>query len=182
MNTNYWGQIFFGGKIFTAAGLLNIRMSAYRKMFDIGENCVFSSGVLFKTDSTIKNASLKIGDRVKISFDVDIDYTGGLVIEEEVEFTRDIIVLTHHHKRHTDRESSYEYYIGGEYSDLDIVQTPLIIRKGAFIGARAIILPGVSSIGKYAIVGAGSVVTKEVPDYTMVAGNPARIVKQNTDE
>ena len=45
------------------------------------------------------------------------------------------------------------------------------------IGAGATILPGVS-VGKYAIVGAGSVVTKDVPDYTVVVGNPAKTVKK----
>lgn len=48
------------------------------------------------------------------------------------------------------------------------------IRKGASIGANATILPGIV-IGKYAMVGAGSVVTKDVPPYAIVAGNPARI-------
>lgn len=48
-----------------------------------------------------------------------------------------------------------------------------IIREGASIGANATIVCG-HNIGKYAFIGAGSVVTKEVPDYTMVVGNPAR--------
>ena len=54
---------------------------------------------------------------------------------------------------------------------------PVLIRQGAWIGAGATILPGVS-VGKYAIVGAESVVTKDVPDYTVVVGNPAKTVKK----
>lgn len=50
-----------------------------------------------------------------------------------------------------------------------------VIRKGASIGANATILPGLS-IGQYAMVGAGTVVTKDVPPYAIVVGNPARIV------
>lgn len=52
---------------------------------------------------------------------------------------------------------------------------PIVIEDDVFIGARAIILKGVT-IGKGSVVGAGSVVTKSVPPYSVVAGNPARIV------
>ena len=45
------------------------------------------------------------------------------------------------------------------------------------IGARAIILPGRKRIGKGVIIGAGSVVTKDIPDYAIVGGNPARVIK-----
>ena len=53
---------------------------------------------------------------------------------------------------------------------------PILIKKGAWIGAGATILPGVS-IGKYAIVGAASVVSKDVNDYEVVVGNPARVIR-----
>ncbi len=52
------------------------------------------------------------------------------------------------------------------------------IGKGCFIGARSIILPGVT-IGDHVIVGAGSVVTKDVKSNCIVAGNPAKIIKEN---
>jgi acetyltransferase-like isoleucine patch superfamily enzyme len=52
----------------------------------------------------------------------------------------------------------------------------IIIKKGAWIGAGASILPGVT-VGKYAIVGAGAIVTKDVPDYAVVVGIPAKVVK-----
>ena len=51
-----------------------------------------------------------------------------------------------------------------------------IIKKGAWIGAGSSILPGVT-VGKYAIVGASAVVTKDVPDYAVVVGNPAKVIK-----
>ena len=53
---------------------------------------------------------------------------------------------------------------------------PILIKKGAWIGAGATILPGIC-VGAHAIVGAASVVTKDVPDYAVVVGNPARVVK-----
>ena len=53
---------------------------------------------------------------------------------------------------------------------------PVLIQKGAWIGAGAYIMPGVS-VGKYAIVAAAAVVTKDVPDYAVVAGTPARVIR-----
>ena len=56
---------------------------------------------------------------------------------------------------------------------LQLITKPITIGKNTFIGARAMILPGVS-IGNQAIVGAMSVLSKDVPDYQIVAGNPAK--------
>lgn len=74
---------------------------------------------------------------------------------------------------------------GHEYSRLDIPmghqpdlpRTPLNIDDDVWIGARVMILPGCKHIGKGVIVGAGSVVTKDIPDFAIVGGNPARIIK-----
>ena len=56
-------------------------------------------------------------------------------------------------------------------------KTPLDISSDVWIGARAIILPGCKRIGHGAIIGAGSVVTKDVPDYAIMGGNPAKVIK-----
>lgn len=53
---------------------------------------------------------------------------------------------------------------------------PVLLKKNSWIGAGAIILPGVT-VGENSIVGAGSVVTKDVPDNTIVVGNPAKVVR-----
>ena len=61
--------------------------------------------------------------------------------------------------------------------DRDIITCkPVRICRGAWIGAGSTILPGVT-VGKYAIVGAAAVVTKDVPDYAVAVGNPARVIK-----
>lgn len=57
---------------------------------------------------------------------------------------------------------------------------PVIVEEGCWVGANAILLPGVR-IGRNAVVGAGSVVTKSVSDHTVVAGNPARVIKRLLD-
>lgn len=66
---------------------------------------------------------------------------------------------------------------------IPIIKQPLLpkgkvlIKKGAFIGINVVVMPGVT-IGKNSVVGASSVVVKDVPDYTVVAGNPAKNIKQ----
>jgi acetyltransferase-like isoleucine patch superfamily enzyme len=53
---------------------------------------------------------------------------------------------------------------------------PIVVEQGAWIGIRAVILPGVR-IGQGAIVGAGAVVTRDIPEYAIAAGNPAKVVR-----
>jgi len=67
--------------------------------------------------------------------------------------------------------------------DRRVVYIPTRVKQGASIGSNATIVAGVV-IGRYAVVGAGAVVTKDIPDFTVAAGNPARVTRQfaNRDE
>lgn len=87
---------------------------------------------------------------------------GGIEIEEDVMIASNAQLITNNH-------DFYERMI--------LTCKPIHIKKGAWIGAGATILPGVT-VGKYAIVGAASVVSKDVDDYAMVVGNPARKIKE----
>ena len=64
----------------------------------------------------------------------------------------------------------------------DYEPTPLYIAGDVWIGARVIVLPGCKKIGHGAVIGAGSVVTKDVPDWAVVGGNPARIIRLRKNE
>ena len=81
--------------------------------------------------------------------------------------------------------SGVHFYVSNHrYSDTSIPiynqghfpSKSIVVKTGSWIGANAIILPGVT-IGKNSVVGAGSVVTKDVPDYTIAVGNPAHVIK-----
>lgn len=125
----------------------------------IGEYCYVGE------NSKIWSAeSIFIGDRVLIAHNVNIHDNISHPLDSK--------------ERHYD----YKRIIGHpeENTELyDLVTKPVVIKNDAWIGLNVIILKGVT-IGEGAIVGAGSVVTKDVPDYAVVAGNPARIIKTTT--
>ena len=104
---------------------------------------------------------LEIGDNVFINTNLLAMSRGGIKIEDNVMFAANVQLLSNNH-------DPYERQI--------LTCQPIHIKEGAWIGAGATILPGVT-IGKQAIVGASSVVTKDVPDYGVVVGNPAKHLK-----
>ena len=85
----------------------------------------------------------------------------------------EVLIYTRNH-RHDDTEKPMATQGFGDLK-------PVVIEDDVWIGARAIILPGVT-IGKGSIVGAGAVVAKSIPPYSVAVGNPARVVKTRTDE
>ena len=95
-----------------------------------------------------------------------LDYSGELIIEDNVGIASGVIIETHHR--------DLEAKIQGK--DVNI-PTKLLIRKNAYIGARAIILDSCNYIGVNARIGAGAVVTKDVPDNSVVVGVPGKVVK-----
>jgi acetyltransferase-like isoleucine patch superfamily enzyme len=96
----------------------------------------------------------------------EIDTSGNVLLGDFVAFGQGVLVINHHHP---------DYCVDG--ASHDAVADSLTISDHVFIGDRAIILPQVGRIGRHAIVGAGAVVTKDVPDYHVVAGNPARHIR-----
>jgi len=96
---------------------------------------------------------------------IDSLYPELVGIEEGVYITRGAKIITHFNP--TD--------LIAEITKKNTVKKKVLLKKGAFIGINSIILPGVT-IGTCAVVGAGAVVTKDVPDFAVVAGNPAKIL------
>ena len=110
----------------------------------------------------------KIGKRVKVSSHSFI--CEGVTIEDEVFIGHGVMFINDKYPRATTDSGQLQ-------TEQDWICTPTLVKRGASIGSNATILCGVN-IGESAIVGAGSVVTRDVPDGTIVAGNPARIIRK----
>lgn len=107
---------------------------------------------------------ISIGKEVFINMGCTFMDRGGITIEDKVLIGPKVNLITENHPE----SSELRRYV---YSQ------PIHIKKGAWIGASATVLPGIT-IGENAIVGAGSVVTKNVPDNTIVGGIPAKPIRQ----
>jgi UDP-2-acetamido-3-amino-2,3-dideoxy-glucuronate N-acetyltransferase len=94
----------------------------------------------------------------------------GVTVEDEVFIGHGVTFINDKYPRATNGN-------GGLQSEADWKVVPTVVKKGASIGSGATILCNVT-IGEKAIVGSGSVVTKDVPSHTIVAGNPARIIRR----
>lgn len=102
-----------------------------------------------------------LGKRVFINHHLTAMAIGQITIEDDVMIGPDVSLLTANH-------DTKDHFV--------LLTAPIRIRRNAWIGAKAIILPGVT-VGQNAIVAAGAVVTKDVEANTVVAGNPARVLK-----
>ena len=70
-----------------------------------------------------------------------------------------------------------DYCVGDDYMKLDYVIKPIVLKKGCLIGMESFVMPGVT-VGEGAIVGAGSMVTKDIPAWTVAVGRPAKVIRQ----
>lgn len=158
---------------------------ATRDFKRIGTHVLFESGVLVFHPETIEigdnvyvghrtmlkgyhKGFLRIGSNVWIGQDCFLHGGGGLSIGDRVGIGPRVTILTSSH-----REEGREVPI--LFSDIEFA--PVILEPDCDIGVTTTILPGVT-VGKGAQVGAGSVVTKDVPAYAVAAGVPARVLRQ----
>jgi acetyltransferase-like isoleucine patch superfamily enzyme len=109
-----------------------------------------------------------IGANCKISSHTFI--CEGVTVEDDVFIGHNVTFINDMYPRSTAEG-------GGLQTEADWKVVPTFIRKGASVGSSATILAGVT-VGEGAIVGAGSVVTKDVPPWTIVAGNPAKLLRK----
>lgn len=137
---------------------------------NLGKNINFKDHILIDNAGSDQNATndfshLTIGNRCYIGKEVFFDLPRQIILENEVVVSAGVMFLTHADCGGRIMSKYYPRKTG-----------KIIIGYGTWIGARAIIMPGVR-LGKCCVVGAGAVVTKNFPDYSVIMGLPARIVK-----
>lgn len=118
-----------------------------------------------------KIRGVKVGKGSHISRYVIIDdqVSAKVIIEEGVAVTQGVMILTH-------QRDLKDLRPGMSIMSLDLKHLNVLIKRNAHIGIGAIIMPGVT-IGEGSIIGAGAVVTKDIPDFSIAVGVPARVIK-----
>ena len=123
----------------------------------------------------LRKAGVNIGEKVIINegftLACDIGYESNLTIEDRTAFGPNVTVVVTSHPNNSRLRAHKDVY-----PFMEVFGTTLI-RHDTWIGAGAIILPNIT-IGESSVVGAGAVVTKDIPPYTVVAGVPAKVIKK----
>lgn len=157
-------QVILGSLVFELVPLRQVRYWAYRRMFSMGKGCIVGHSVMIGRPHNPDSGPLKIGNHVRILSNVLLDYSGGVTLEDYVKISPGSKVYTHTHTVAT-----------RDLKDTQpILFSPLHVGRDAWIGGDVIVLGGVTRIGEGVIIGAGSVLTNNVGDWEIWAGNPAR--------
>lgn len=134
------------------------KMKKAGRNIEIGKNCSISSLSKFEIGDNVW-----IGDNFYAKAEGEIKIGSGTIISRNVE------IWTSNHNYDSDDLMTIPY-------DKRFINKPVVIGENCWIGTHVIFLPGVT-IGEGVVVGAGSVVTKDIPDYAVIGGNPAKVIK-----
>lgn len=141
-----------------------------------GMDCIARTGIKHKENIYFEppfhceyGSHIEVGENFYANVNCIMLDVGKITIGDNVLFGPNVSIYTAGHPIHPEsRNSGYEYGI------------PVTIGSNVWIGGSCVILPGVS-IGNNVVIGAGSVVTKDIPDNVCAAGNPCRVIREITD-
>jgi|ERR1039458_3171148 acetyltransferase-like isoleucine patch superfamily enzyme len=167
----YYRRVF--GSFGSGSVLYKPMMLSNPRFMHIGKNVTIRQGVRLEViqSDTGNRPELQIGDNVNIEQNVHVVCHSRIVIGNDVSITGHcaIVDVTHPYDDVDDPV---------KIGDRILTERSFVeIGDGSFLGFNAIVMPN-ARIGKHCVVGAHSLVTKDVPDYSVVAGNPARILRQ----
>lgn len=137
------------------------RIDAYRRRYDIGEKCFIGHDVIIERHHYLWG-TIKIGNNCTIAKHVYIDYSGDLIIQDDVALANSVIIETHTHpieKKGAGAEPGH-----------------LTIERGVKILTNCYIADTCHIIGRYARIGAGTYIRGNVLPYAVMLGNPAKII------
>ena len=139
----------------------------------IGADCYFGEGTELVAlanhfDQQLRS-NMRIGDHVRCVGGCRITCAGSIKIEDDVLLGPGVFITDHNH--------GMDPQVPGGYSKQSLIVKDVLIGNGAWLGQRVCIMPGVS-VGDHSIIGANSLVTHDIPPYSIAVGAPARIVKK----
>jgi acetyltransferase-like isoleucine patch superfamily enzyme len=142
---------------------------------EVGKGCLISGHLVTETPGSL----VRIADNVLVGNESLLAAAQSIIVEEDVLISYRCIITdsNNHSLRYSERKNDLQDWIHNRHDWTRVKSAPVRICKGAWIGAATIITKGVT-IGEGAVTGMGSVVTKDVAPYTIVAGNPARVVRE----
>ncbi|MBR5656473.1 MAG: acyltransferase [Prevotella sp.] len=154
---NKWSRL----KYEQSANLQKKKWDAYTQRYGFGKNCVIGHDVLLVRHHHL-NGTISVGNNVLIAKHTLIDYSGVLIIHDNVSIANGVIIETHTHPLEKNRQTP--------------IPGRLEIGEGVKILSNAYISDTCHVIGRYARIGAGTYVRSNVPRYAIMMGNPAKII------
>ena len=158
------------GKIGNNSHIYNPYVVSHPQNVFVGDNTTILDNVEIRMypERTGHSSVVEIGNHCYAREDLTLLGAGDIIIGDGCVIAKGVSILSHNHGM--DPESK-EYY-----SDQLLLWYRTEIGEGCWIGERAIVLPG-KKIGKKCIIGAGAVVSHNIPDYSIAVGNPAKVIK-----
>ncbi len=142
---------------------------------EVGRDCLIS-GILV---TEAPGSAIEVGSNVSIGGLSLLAAVKSIIVEDNVLISYQCIITDsdNHSLRASQRQNDLQEWLAGRHDWSKVRTEPVRICKGAWLGARVIVTKGVT-IGEGAVCGTGSVVVKNVPPYTVVAGNPAVVIRE----
>ena len=139
------------------------KWAAYTRRYGFGKNCVIGHDVLLVRHHHL-DGTISVGNNVLMAKHTFIDYSGFVYLADDVKLSDSVSIESHKH-----------IFVPGNNS-YKAIQTSITIENGVWIGQHVIICEDCKRIGRFAQIGAGSVIRNPIPPYALVVGNPAKIV------
>ncbi len=149
-----------------------IKIARQNGYIEIGARSAIWPGVKIVATSVFKNktATVKIGRRCNLGDNLQIHCADSVTLGDNVGIAWDVIIMDHNY------HSISRFAEGKHDREADLDPRPVVIGNRVWLGIRTIVLKGVH-IGDGSVIGAGSVVTRDIPPNTLAAGNPAKPIK-----